>query len=177
MPADVDEQDLPALARALCGDDAAAQSVLDREEKARSRRTGVAKVAIPISRALIAMHKGDTAGALEALQPSRDVELGQVADFWPTYIEGVVALAGHRAAEAAVAFEKITTHRSVAPASPLYPLAYLGLGRAEAQAGDARRSQAAYDTLFEIWKDADPKLPAVAAASREYQELFHHARP
>ncbi len=98
-------------------------------------------------------------------------------DFWPTYIEGLVALAGHRGADAAAAFEKITTHRSVDPSSPLYPLAYLGLARARARTGDMPRSQVAYDTLFGFWKHADPNLPAFAAAAREYEQLFQRPHP
>ena len=59
----------------------------------------------------------------------------------------------------------------MAPADPLYPLAYLGLARAAALAGDTAKSRKAYEDFFALWKDADPDLPILIEAKKEYQKL------
>jgi hypothetical protein len=55
--------------------------------------------------------------------------------------------------------------------NPLYPLAYLGIARSAAISGDLPKSRKTYQDLFAIWKDADPDLPALLEARREYQKL------
>ena len=62
-------------------------------------------------------------------------------------------------------------NRGVVATSAVYALAHLGLARAETQAGDPRAAREAYDRFFSVWKDADPELPALAAARREYAAL------
>ena len=72
-------------------------------------------------------------------------------------------------------FQKILDHRGVlAPkdfnpvAMTLYPLAQLGRARAAARTGDVDESRKAYEALLALWKDADPDLPLLRAAQREY---------
>ena len=55
--------------------------------------------------------------------------------------------------------------------SALYPLAHLGLARAAALPGDTVTSRKAYEDLFALWKDADPDLPILNEAKKEYQKL------
>ena len=71
--------------------------------------------------------------------------------------------------EAAEEFQKILDHRGWDVLSPLYPLAHLELARAAAMAGDAARSRQAYQSFLEFWKDADPEIPILQAAQREYE--------
>jgi hypothetical protein len=59
--------------------------------------------------------------------------------------------------------------RELAPLSPLYPLAHLGLARAAALTGDAARSRKAYEDFFAAWKEAEADLPALLAARKEYR--------
>jgi eukaryotic-like serine/threonine-protein kinase len=47
----------------------------------------------------------------------------------------------------------------------------LGLARAYAMAGDKVNARKAYDAFFVTWKDADPQLPMVVAAKKEYAAL------
>ena len=72
-----------------------------------------------------------------------------------------------KAAEAATEFQKIVDHRG-ANWGPRYPLAYLGLARAAAQAGDSSRARKVYQDFLTLWKDADPDIPALIEAKKEY---------
>jgi hypothetical protein len=53
----------------------------------------------------------------------------------------------------------------------LFPLAHLGLGRALGLAGDATGANKAYQDFFTFWKDADPDLPILIAARKEFATL------
>jgi hypothetical protein len=55
--------------------------------------------------------------------------------------------------------------------SPLYPLAHLGAARGYAIAGDTPKSREYYQKLFEMWKNADPDLPILLEARKEYGKL------
>ena len=66
---------------------------------------------------------------------------------------------------------RFANRRSISPTNPLYPLAWLGLARAAALAGDPARSRAAYEQLFTFWKDADRDLPALVQARQEDARL------
>ena len=70
-----------------------------------------------------------------------------------------------------VEFQKIIDHRGWDPASPLWPLAHLGLARAAALTGDATRSRQAYQDFFALWNDADPDLPILIEAKQEYGKI------
>jgi len=53
----------------------------------------------------------------------------------------------------------------------LFPLAYLGLARADSQAGRINESRTDYENMFALWKNADSDLPALQVARREYASL------
>jgi hypothetical protein len=55
--------------------------------------------------------------------------------------------------------------------SPLYPLAHVGLARAAALTGDTAKSRKAYEEFLGLWKDADPDLPVLRDAKREFARL------
>jgi hypothetical protein len=71
--------------------------------------------------------------------------------------------------EAAAEFKKILDRRGQAPLSVLYPLAHLGSGRAASLAGDEAKSRSAHENFFSIWKSADPSLPVLVEAKKEYR--------
>ena len=68
-------------------------------------------------------------------------------------------------------FQNILDHRGEAPASPLYPLAHLGLARAAVLTGDTARARKAYDSFLELWADADRDLQFVREARQEQARL------
>lgn len=67
-------------------------------------------------------------------------------------------------------FQKIIDHRSVVANSPLYPLAYVGLARGHT-CWDTAKARKAYQDFFALWKDADPDIPILIEAKREYEKL------
>ena len=52
-----------------------------------------------------------------------------------------------------------------------YALGLLGLGRAYAMAGNKAEAKAAYERFFTEWKNADPGLPVMAQAKKEFTAL------
>ena len=72
------------------------------------------------------------------------VSLAAVVLLTSAAIAETVKVEGGRAAAAAADFQVIIEHRGVAPLSPNWALAYLGLARAHALAGDIAGSRSAY---------------------------------
>ena len=52
-----------------------------------------------------------------------------------------------------------------------YSLSYLGLARGSALAGDTAKARKAFQDFFELWKDADPDLPILIEARKDYAAL------
>ena len=75
-----------------------------------------------------------------------------------------------KGAEAEVEFHRIVDHKG-AHFGPFYPLSYLGLARGAALAGDTTRAKKAYEEFFALWKDADPDIPVLIEARKEYAAL------
>ena len=88
------------------------------------------------------------------------------------YVRGEAYLRLRNGAKAATEYQKILDRRGVAPSSPLYSLARLGLGRAYALQGDSAKAKAAYQDFFAMWKDADPDVPILKEAKAEYAKLM-----
>jgi hypothetical protein len=87
-----------------------------------------------------------------------------------SYIRGLAFLRLRKGAEAAAEFQKILDHRG-ANWGPLYPLSYLGSARGAALAGDTVHARQAYESFFALWKDADPDVPILIQARKEYLGL------
>jgi serine/threonine protein kinase/Tfp pilus assembly protein PilF len=156
-----------SLALALCGDLTQAQSLVDELTKQYPQFTIVNSIWLPAVRGALALEH-NAAQAVTELQGARYEAAGE---FWPQYVRGLANLKQAKGAEAAVEFQKILDHRGYAPMSPLFPLAYLGLGRATALQGDSAKARKAYDDFFALWKDADQDIPILIEAKKEYQRL------
>ena len=109
-----------------------------RTDAGRSSRGSL--VLIPEGRALADIGKGNYEQARNTLAAARPYERGQFDDRWIAYTAALSYLHEKRGAEAIAEFEKITKYRSIAPWSPLYPLAHLGIARAAVLAGDTARA-------------------------------------
>lgn len=160
------------IAPATCADVKTAESLLQRLTALPS--TGsvrVSRLALPVTRSLLHLRNGRPDEAYAALEPARQLAMGQIAQFWPTYLSGLSRLAQGANAEARAEFDRIIARRSVAPEDPLYPLSYLGAARAAARQGDTTGARRYYETLLTLWKDGDPSIPAVAQARQEYERL------
>jgi DNA-binding winged helix-turn-helix (wHTH) protein/tetratricopeptide (TPR) repeat protein len=155
---------------ALCGDAAMVQRAEKRAEetsKLRSSDTLWNAAQVPLMRAAIEYGRGQPAKAIELLQSVRPYER---AFSFAIYLRGLAFLRLRKGVEAAAEFAKIIEHRG-ANWGPLYSLSYVGLGRATALAGDTARARKAYEGFFALWKDADPDVPVVVEARKEYPAL------
>lgn len=132
---------------------------------------------LPTVRAQFALNRSNPSKAIEALQAAAPYELGSPGAIafspalYPVYVRGGAYLAAHQGSEAATEFQKILDHRGVVLNEPIGALAHLGLGRAYALSGDTAKARAKYQDFFVLWKDADPDIPILKLAKREYAKL------
>jgi eukaryotic-like serine/threonine-protein kinase len=123
---------------------------------------------LPTMRAALDLQQGRPADAIAELEPALAFELRNFE------LPSLLA-AAYRDAQmpdrAAAEYRKIIANRGVDGLSILYPLAYLGLARAEAQMHDQSASREEYEHFLAFWKDADPDLPVLQQARQEYAQL------
>jgi hypothetical protein len=157
------------LALALCGEPGQAQSIIDELTKRYPKYTLVNTLWLPMIRAAGNINHDDHASTVQLLEVAKRYEA--VADFWPQTLRGQAYLRQRAGTEARAEFQNILDHRGHAPLSALYPLAHLGLARAAAMTGDVATARTAYQNFLALWKDADPDLPDLREAKREYETL------
>ncbi len=86
------------------------------------------------------------------------------------YARGAALLAAGQAAEAAALFSKMVDQKFV-NWGPEYPAAQVGLARAAKAMRDTARAKKTYEEFFVFWKDADPDIPLLVQARKEYAAL------
>jgi hypothetical protein len=160
-----------ALTMAIAGEEAKAQTLAREVGKRRPEDTLVQSLRIPEVQAVIAINHASPAQAIESLKMAAPFELAFKAEFSPVFIRGQAFLRARQGKEAATEFQKILDHRNIDPVSPICSLAYLGLARANSIAGDTANSRRAYQDFLTLWKDADPDLPILQEAKKEYANL------
>lgn len=156
------------------GDSAGAEKIIAGLAQEFPNDTMQRTVWIPIARASGEIAHNNPAKAIQLLESARPYEFGVgpfAAGYWPVYIRAGAYLKAHDGAQAAAEYQKILDHRGVDPASPMYSLSKLGLGRAYALQGDSAKARAAYQDFLAVWKDADPDVPALKQAQSEYAKL------
>jgi len=126
---------------------------------------------LPTIQAALEINRGNTEQAIQLLQAARQFELEWLGRAWPVYVRGLAYLRGGAGAEAMAEFQKIIDHRGLVPIYASYPLAQLGLARAAALTGDTAKSRKAYEDFFALWKDADPDIPILIEAKKQYDKL------
>jgi predicted Zn-dependent protease len=158
-----------ALALALCGELAHAQRLMTLPSKLYPSDTRLNGLWLPTIRAAIELRRGNAEKVLELLESASryEVEAGYV----PQTLRAQAYLKLNRSAEAAAEFQKIIDNRGHEPLSVLYPLAYLGLARATAMAGDTEKSRKAYEEFLTLWKDADAELSPLIEARTGYERM------
>ena len=167
----VDPEPTAVLGPALCGDSARTQMLTEALARRWPLSTQLNTIWGPLSRAAIETYRGKPDEAIRLLQKPKPYEMGWLAGFWPTYIRAQAYLRQGSAAEARAEFQRIIDRRGVWPAAVHYPLAHLGVARAAALAGDTAKSRKAYEDFFVLWKDADPDIPIMLEARKEYERL------
>ena len=159
-----------AIAHAQCGETAQAEGFIEQYQTRYPKATLLQGLYLPAVRAALALRQGEPDRALEDLQPTRRFE--GVHSFWPAWLRAQAYLRQRNGAQAAAEFQQMIEHRNWYLESPWHPLAYLGRARALALGGgEVAKSQEAYRDFFALWKDADPNLPVLIEAKREYERL------
>ena len=164
-----------ALALARAGDNAQAQSIVDKLAKVFPQDTLVNSYWLPMARAAIEMNRHSSGKAVEELRAAQGYELGVpvplIAPLSVLYLRGCALLGAGEPREAAAEFQRILDRPGIVLNSPIGSLAHLGLGRALAAAGDAAKARTAYQDFLTLWKDADPDIPILKEAKAEYAKL------
>jgi serine/threonine protein kinase/tetratricopeptide (TPR) repeat protein len=176
-----------ALASAMAGDGARAQSLARDLGKRFPLDTQMQALWLPAIQAQLALDKKNPALALNALQAASVIELGQISFvnniscLYHVYIRGEAYLAAGQGSAATADFQKIIDHSGIVWNCWTGALAHLGVARGNAlqsrtsQGADADaarvRALAAYKDFFTLWKDADPDIPILKEAESEYAKL------
>jgi eukaryotic-like serine/threonine-protein kinase len=176
-----------AIAFAMAGDSARAESLAKDLNKRYPLGTQMQSLWLPAIQAQLALDRKNPASALNALQAASPIELGQItfvnniSCLYHIYVRGEAYLAAGQGSAAAAEFQKILDHSGIVWNCWTGALAHLGVARANAleartsQGADADaarvRALAAYKDFLTLWKDADADIPVLKEAKAEYATL------
>jgi tetratricopeptide (TPR) repeat protein len=175
-----------ALAFAMAGDTARAESLAQDLGKRFPLDTQIQSLWLPAIQAQLALDRKNPASALNALQAVSPIELGNIpfaqsSCLYHVCVRGEAYLATGQGRAAAAEFQKILYHSGIVQNCWTGALAHLGVARANAlqsrtsQGADADaarvRALAAYQDFLTLWKDADPDIPILREAKAEYAKL------
>jgi eukaryotic-like serine/threonine-protein kinase len=174
---DRDAEAQAALAYALAGDAAHAQSLVDDLSKRSPQNIVVQTVWLPTIRAQTETGRKNAARSIELLQAAAPYELGMLSGsaanscLYPVYVRAEAYLSAQHGQLATAEFRKILDHHGLLWNCATGALAQLQIGRAYAMQGDTAKAKAAYQDFLTLWKDADPDIPILVAAKAEYAKL------
>ena len=160
---------LSAQALAICGDTGQTKTLVDELSKRFPTDSLINQVRIPLIQAHVEMQRGNSSQAIQVLEKTR--LYGRSILFPIAYVRGQAYLSEKKGAEAAAEFQQILDNRGWSAISYFYPLAYVGIARAAVLQGDTAKARKAYEEFFTLWKDADPDLPILIEAKKEYEKL------
>ena len=155
-----------AYTAAICGDRKTAEPILKDLDKKYPDDTAVQGITIAQSRALLDLAEHEPADAIAELEKNKAYDLAGPG----AYLRGLAYLDLHDGANAVTAFQKAALYRGAALSQgyQVYPQSLLGLARAYAMQGDKAHAREAYQKFFDLWKNADPDLPQLIAAKKEF---------
>ncbi len=156
---------------ATCDDLSQAQSLLEQARTASPYNTIIVSMAVPIITAAVESSKGNFSQAIQLLEAVRPYETGLIIGSSTKYTRGNLYLQQRMGKEAAAEFQAIIDRPGIAIFSTIRVLAHLGLARAAAISGDTGAARKSYQDFFALWKDADPDLPVLVQAKKEYEQL------
>jgi len=170
-----------AFALALAGDVPRSRALAQVLAREFPEDTSVQFMYLPALRALFALNTPtpDAAAAIQALQAASRYDLalgrlgfnGRFGGLYPIYVRGMAYVASRQPTEAATEFQRIVDHRNMVLVDPMDALARLQLARALALTGDTAKAKSAYSDLLTLWKNADPEIPMIKAATAEHARL------
>ena len=124
---------------------------------------------LPATRAALELEEGKPAAAISELQGVAH-ERG-VSGIPAIYLRGSAYLDAKSGMEAVGEFQKLIDNRGVDALSVLHAVGYVGLGRGYALANEPAKARAAYERFFDLWKNADSRIPILIHARQEYARL------
>ena len=180
-PASQGAEAAAALAFAMAGDTARAESLAQDLGKRFPLDTQMQSLWLPTIQAQMALDRKNPASALNALQAATRIELAGGSCLYPVYVRGEAYLATGQGSTAASELQKILDHSGIVQNCWTGALAHLGVARGNAlqaktsQGADADaarvRALATYKDFLTLWKDADPDIPILKEAKAEYAKL------
>jgi tetratricopeptide (TPR) repeat protein len=161
----------------VLGDRAHGEALADDLVRHFPKDTLVNAVYLPFLHAGFELERGDSTGAIEALQAATPYERA----YWQVlFLRGQAYLKAGQGSEAAAQFQRMMEYKGGLRLNhPWQALAHLYLGRAWAMADEKEKSRRAYQDFLALWKDADPDIPIFQQAKAEYAKLqqTHPAAP
>jgi tetratricopeptide (TPR) repeat protein len=176
-PDDSEATTLAALAYAMAGDSARAESLAADLSERFPQDEIVQNVRVPVIRAQIDIDRNNGSRAVEILEPARRYELGQLSQsgpnscLYPIYLRGVGYLSERKSDAAMAEFQRMLDYPGILWNCPTGSLARLGLARSYAMEGEIAKAKTAYQDFLTLWKDADPDIPIYKQAKAEYARL------
>jgi tetratricopeptide (TPR) repeat protein/DNA-binding winged helix-turn-helix (wHTH) protein len=162
-----------AVVLARCGSEVRAKALKQEFDNTHPLSTYNMNIFSPmIATTLASNHGGSAQEIKELMAPAVPYETGQTAGLDPVYIRATAYLKAGAAQEALAEFQKLLDHRGVDPLRPSIPLSYLGIARASGSLGKTDAARRAYESALQFWKEADPGLPIVLQARKEYGKLL-----
>ncbi len=173
VPAGRGVQATAALALALAGSQDEARKMADDLNSKFPEDTLIQNANIPMIRAVVEIHQGNTQEAINLLRAAFPYELSGYGGLgvMPDYFRGQAYLAAHAGATAASEFQKILDHPGLVANNPIGALAHLGLARAYEAQGNTAKAREAYQDFLALWAHADPDVPILKQAKAEYAKL------
>ena len=122
----------------------------------------------PIIGTAAALARGDHAAAADAIRAAQAFERSRPG---VALLRGRALFGAGRMEEAAAAFQFTLDNRFVVEPSTVATAARIWLARARAKLGDPAAARRHYQDAFAAWKDADPDIPLLVEARKEYAAL------
>jgi DNA-binding winged helix-turn-helix (wHTH) protein/tetratricopeptide (TPR) repeat protein len=166
-----------ALTAARAGEISLAEKFVAEYDRHPPSSWWLQKRYLPVTRAAIAMGRGNPAEAIEHLRAVN----GDTAWFgndptsgdglMPAYLRGQAYLQLRQGKEAASEFQRLIDHPGIVVNNVFGPLSRVGLARAYVLQGETTKARDAYQDFLTLWKDADPEIPILIQAKAEYAKL------
>ena len=156
-------------AMAELGDGGRAKAIALERQKAAPQDTLLNVEYVPSVLAALELRAGKASDAVEQLRAAEAYEL---RDPTIAYLRGQAYLAANRPAEAEGQFRLLIENPGIDdPLTPLHALAHLNLARALRAEDKPAEARAELGLFLDMWKTADPDLPAVKEARAEVPKL------
>jgi class 3 adenylate cyclase/tetratricopeptide (TPR) repeat protein len=156
-----------ADAAALCNDKADALTILAKLAADHPQDTLIQSVTLPQDRAALALAYHQPSVALQLLPGPSNLDNVSVIP----YLRGLAHLELHDAPSAIADFKIVTRYKGNSILNANYGQGLLGLARAYTLNNDKPNALKTYQSLLTLWKSADPDLPQLLAAKKEYAAL------